>query len=578
MSFFGELRRRNVFRVGIAYLAAIWILIQVADVVLPNVGAPTWIIQALLFSSALGLPLALVLAWFYEWTAQGIKATADLAAVEEVKFLGRKLDFAIIGLLVIAVGVLLVRSPVEDQDSVLFNSIAVLPFENLSPDPDNAYFATGLHDEILNQLAKLSNLSVISRTSVLRYQDSDLSIPEIATELNVGTVMEGSVRYSNDRVRITTQLIDAQTDEHLWSETYDREFADIFAIESDIAMNIANALEAEFSLVEQESVEKVRTRFPAAHLLYLAALGSTPRLADEFLDQAIELDPEFALAYAEKASRFTQQLIGVGIGASPAEALELERAVRLNADQALALDPDLAQAHTALGVVHQANWRGDAAQRAFQRAYELSPNDVQVLVEYRRFKRYRSEYDTAIALTRRAVELAPNDAFPRIQLALTYRYAGDWDAVATANWDLAESRGFADYEGLAMAEAVRGNIDEALRALRLGEQSEEVRPPYVLSQAAHGYALAGRPEEANRLFAEIVQAAEDQPIGEAIWARAYIAVGNYDEALRHAELAVANRVPTDFAALVELAANPWDDSELASPKFRMLLDGLWIDG
>ena len=238
MSFFGELRRRNVFREGIAYLAAIWILVQVADVVLPNVGAPTWIIQALLFSSALGLPLALVLAWFYEWTAQGIKATADLAAVEEVKFLGRKLDFAIIGLLVIAVGFLLVRSPVEDQDFVLFNSIAVLPFENLSPDPDNAYFAAGVHEELLHRLAAINDLSVISRTSVVRYEDSDLSIPEIADELNVQTIMEGSVRYAGDRVRIAAQLIDAETDEHLWSRVYEEPLVDIFAIQAEIATNI----------------------------------------------------------------------------------------------------------------------------------------------------------------------------------------------------------------------------------------------------------------------------------------------------------------------------------------------------
>jgi len=490
---------------------------------------------------------------------------------------GRNLGFAIAGILALTLAVLAVYY-VEEPRGLLPNSVAVLPFENLSPDTDNAYFAAGIHEEVLNQLVKLQNLSVISRTSVVRFAESNLSIPEIAKELNVETVMDGSVRYAGDRVRISVQLIDGETGEHLWSEVYEREFSGVFAIQADIAKNIANSLEVELSLVEQESMEKVPTNSPAAYRLYLAALGPSGGLADVLLDRAIELDPEFALAYAEKALLSTAQLVGVGDGASPDEALELERVVQESAEHALRLDPTLGAAHAALGVVHQSHWRGDAAEEAFQRANEFSPNDVQVLIMYGRFKRYRGEYDEAIALKRRAVELAPDDAFPLIQLALTYRFAGDWDAVATANRNLADSRGFADYEGLAMAEAARGNINEALRALRLGERSEEARPPYVLSQAAHGYAFSGRSEEANRLFAEIVQAAEDQPIGEAIWARAYIAVGNYDEALHHVELAVVNRVPTDFAALAELAANPWNDPELASPPFRALLDELWDDG
>jgi len=567
VSLFGELRRRNVFRVGIAYLAAAWLLIQVADVVLSNFATPAWIIQALIFSLALGFPFVLLLAWFYELTPEGVKATADVEPVEAVRFTGRKIDFAIIGVLVVAVGILLVRSPIEDQRSVLPNSVAVLPFENLSPDIDDAYFATGLHDEILNQLAKLSNISVISRTSVLRYQDSDLSIPEIAAELNVGTVMEGSVRYANDRVRITTQLIDAETDEHLWSETYDREFADIFAIESDIAINISSALEAEFSLVERESIEKIPTDSPAAYRFYLAALDLRGGLGDDLLDRAIELDAEFALPYAQKAWRSTSPLVGVGPGASPDDAVELERAVRENAERALVLDPTIGLAHAALGAIHQAQWRGEAAEEELRRAVQLSPNSVEVLVMYGRFKRYRGEYGEAIKLTRRAAELAPNDFYPAIQLFLAYRFAGDWNAAVDAATD--------EFD-LAYAEAARGNSAEALAAVRIAEQSGDYRP-FDLAQFAQIYALAGRPGEARRVFGEFVAATEDQPVGDAIWARAYMTIGDYEEALRRVESAVADRVPTDFAALAELAANPWDDPELASPRFRALLDGLWDD-
>ena len=275
MSFFGELRRRNVLRVGIAYLAAAWVLIQVVDVVVPNLGAPAWIIQALIFSSALGFPLALLLAWFYEFTPEGIKATAEVAAVEAVKFTGRKLDFAIIGLLVLAVGVLLVRSPFDDQPVVLPNSVAVLPFANMSPNADDAYFAAGMHNTILNELAKLQNMNVIARPSVLQYADGQTPISEIAEALNVETVMEGSVQYADGRILVTAQLIDPVTSAQLWSDNYDREFADIFDIQADIAMNIANALEAELLPAERERIARAPTDSPAAYALYLSAVEAS---------------------------------------------------------------------------------------------------------------------------------------------------------------------------------------------------------------------------------------------------------------------------------------------------------------
>jgi len=573
VSFFGELRRRNVFRVGIAYLAAVWVLIEVTDTLVSIINAPTWIPQVLVFSAALGLPLALVLAWFYEWTSEGIKATSEFEDSVPVRFLGRKVDFAIIGLLVLAVGFLLLRPPSGDQTTALPSSVAVLPFENLSPDPDNAYFAAGIHEEVLNQLVKLRNLSVISRTSVMRYEDSSLSIPEIASELNVETILEGSVRYADDRVRIAAQLIDAETDEHLWSEVYERDFSDVFAIQAGIAESIADALEVEFSSTERESIERIPTHSPEAYQFYLASLalgGASSVLANDLLDRAIRLDPDFALAYAQKAWRSTGALVGVGLGASPDEALELERAVRENADRALALDPTIGLAYAALGVVHQARWRGTAAELAFQRAVQLSPNNASVLVAYGRFKRYRGEYDVAIELNQRAAELAPNDFYPIVNLLLTYRFAGDWDSAVAVARDIEEP------EGIAYAEAARGNSAEALAAVRIAEQFDH--PLFRRVQFAHVYALAGRPDEAMRVFAEIEEAAKDQPIGQAIWARAYIAIGDYDEVLRRVDLAVANRVPTDFAALAELAANPWNDPELASPRFRALLDGLWDDG
>ena len=283
MSFITELKRRNVFKVGFAYAVVSWLVMQVSSTAAPALSLPEWTTSMITFLLVLGFPITLILAWAFELTPDGIRSTQAASIEEDVtRLTSRRLDFAIIALLGAAVVFLVMDNyileddaatvvdaapepvaeeaapepqpapepAVPEQPEVLPNSVAVLPFENLSLDPENAFFAAGIHEETLNQLTKLHNLSVISRTSVLRYEDSELSIPEIATELNVGAVMEGSVRYADDKVRITAQLIDAATDEHLWSEVYERDFADIFAIQSDIAMNIANALEAEFSLEE----------------------------------------------------------------------------------------------------------------------------------------------------------------------------------------------------------------------------------------------------------------------------------------------------------------------------------------
>jgi TolB-like protein len=398
VSFFGELRRRHVVKVAVAYAIVGWVLIEVSTTVLPLFEAPDWIAQVFAFFIIAGFPVALILSWAYDLTPGGIERTkSEPSTGSDTTATGRTVVFAIIGALVLALGLVVYNYVLVDSDpaavvqdatpsvepdsenapaieeveqsGVLPNSVAVLPLENLSPNPDDAYFAAGLHDEILNQLQKLSNLSVISRTSVLRYSDSDLSIPEIARELNVETVMEGSVRYANNRVRITTQLIDAETDEHLWSETYDREFDDIFAIESDIAMNIADALEAEFSIEEQLEIEEAPTDSPEAYARYLRAMTiwggsesligslSVRNTVESYLNQAIEIDEDFALAYVQRAY-LNVVILNQGPVAGEDFAVrraELEGSALADLDRALALDPDLGAAHGILARIHQYN-------------------------------------------------------------------------------------------------------------------------------------------------------------------------------------------------------------------------------
>ncbi len=221
--------------------------------------------------------------------------------VEVNRVSGRKLGLAIAGGFALTLAVLAIFDTNEVQREVLPNSVAVLPLENLSPNPDDAYFAAGLHEAILSQLSKLSALNVIARTSVAQYANSDKSIVQIAEELNVETVMEGSVRYADNRVLVTAQLIDPETNVHLWSDSYNRDFADVFAIQADIAVNIANALEAEFSLAEQQSIERLPTASTAAYARYLRSIATLVLPNVQYLDEAIALDPDFGLAYATKA-------------------------------------------------------------------------------------------------------------------------------------------------------------------------------------------------------------------------------------------------------------------------------------
>ncbi len=617
-SVWGELKRRNVVKVAVAYAIVGWLLIEVSSVLGPALSLPDWITSSVAFFLILGFPIALILSWAYELTPDGMERTKSIPLSESItKVTGRKLDFVIIGVLAIAVAFFAVDRFVLDTSGpfagadidpasldivldeppsiavelapaiaevqpreVLPNSVAVLPFENVSPNSDDAYFATGIHEEILNQLAKLSALNVIARTSMRQYADTEKSIPEIARELNVETVMEGSVRYARGQVRITTQLNDGVTGAHIWSETYTRDFDDIFAIESDVAMNVANALEAEFSVTEQESIEKVPTDSPDAYALYLRAVaaGGGPlrsRIAD--LEQALVIDPNFALAYALNA-RLRSGLVTFSqdVDAAAEERLAIE-----NAESALALDSSLGLAHIALADVHQTYWRWAEAREAFEIGYGLSPSDAEVLAEYGRFKRNTGNYAEAIRVGARAVELDPFNAQALTQLAVTYRFARDNEAAAqvyrrqTILFPLDAS----GYSSLGVVEATRGNYEEAVRNLRRAEElfGENITQVFRYAHLAQGYGLAGEHQDAERVVSALTERAQETSIGEAVWALAYIALGDYDQALTRLRAAMAAPSSASYVTLLEIKANPWADPVLDEPRFKDVLSGLWSE-
>jgi TolB-like protein/Tfp pilus assembly protein PilF len=388
MSFFAELKRRNVFRVGIAYLVAAWLLMQIADVVLGNIAAPEWVFQVLMLFLAIGLPIAVIFAWAFEMTPEGLKRERDVDRSASItKNTGRKLDRVIIGVLAIAVIYFAADKWLGSKSSdagdkpatALEKSIAVLPFSNRSSLTDDIHFVDGMHDDILTRLSKLPSLDkVISRTSTEQYRDTDKPMVQIGQELGVASILEGGVQRAGDRVRINMQLINAETDEHLWAETYDRELTieNLFAIQSEVAAEVARALDAVLSEEDKQRLESMPTSNLDAYNEYVlgrqeAAKRTAKAIAKALahFEKAIELDPDYALAYVGVADSHALRREYAGVRKEDTFAPRREAI-----DKALDLDPLSGEAFAALGLLQLQQGDRVAAEESFLKAIDLSPN------------------------------------------------------------------------------------------------------------------------------------------------------------------------------------------------------------
>jgi TolB-like protein/Flp pilus assembly protein TadD len=597
-----ELKRRNVVKVALAYAIVAWLLIEISATLLPAFEAPKWILRVVILLVGIGFVLAIILSWAFELTPQGVLRTDDVPKSESVaNETGQKLNFLIIAALVLALGFVVVDNYVldnsgeaaianetatpeaeplaEESSGVMPNSVAVLLCDNLSPNADDAYFAASIHEEILNQLVKISSMNVIARTSVLQYADAQLPIPQIAAELNVGAVMECSVRFAGTAIMVTAQLIDPETNSHLWSETYPGDLSDlsaIFAMQADIAMNIANALQAEFSSAEQERIGKQATVSAEAYTLYLRAIsggGGPTRI--RLLDEAIALDPEFALAYALKAETLVSY-INFGINGRAGRARQEPRAIE-SAERALLLDPTLATAQLALADLHALNWRRVAAENAYIKALELNPNDPEVLGTYSRFKRNTGEYPEAIRLSQIAVTLDPNAGWLWHQLGINYSFAGDNDAAfrAVQNALALEPDSMTSLSELTMFYLARGDTAAAKDTLRaVDEESLEAPIRALWAWRAMRYERVGLQPAAERCFAKVEELVGASSTGNVSLATAYVAIHEYDKAYDELERAISGSEPLETAASIELKANRWDHPVLNEPRFVELRNKL----
>ena len=315
MALLGEMRRRNIFKVSLAYAIVSWLIVQVADVLLPTFNAPQWIMQVLVIVLVLMFPIAVLLSWAYELTPEGFKPTADVDRTQSITFrTGKKLNHIVIFLLSLSVLFLVLDNYVfreevmPDPDVAYRQTVAVVPFQNRSAAEENAEFlADGIHDELLTRLAQISELRVISRTSVMEYRDTTKNLVQIGEELGAGSILEGGVQRAGNDIRVNVQLIDARTDDHIWADSFDRELnaENVFAIQSEIAAAIADALEANLSDFEQERLEVVPTlsldaleRYFAGRRLLGERTADSLRQAIVELEAAVARDPEFASAWA----------------------------------------------------------------------------------------------------------------------------------------------------------------------------------------------------------------------------------------------------------------------------------------
>ena len=592
-NFLAELKRRNVYKVAVAYAVVAWLLVQAASIFFPAFDAPPWMMKVFIIVIIFGFPVALIFSWAFEITAEGIKLESEIEPNKSIKRrTGRKIVAVTIALAVVAAGLFVYqlvrpapRSILEGgapatpgapglagaRPSIPEKSIAVLPFENRSEDKANAYFADGIQDEILTRLSKIADLKVISRTSTQHYKSAPENLPEIARLLGVAHILEGSVQKSADSVRVNVQLIKASNDSHLWADTFDRKLTDVFAVESEIAKSIADTLKAKLTDSEEHAISARPTENTKAHQFYLKGryfwnkrTGPDLQTAIDYFKQAIEQDSNYALAYAGLADSYVLlPYFGAGTlqqSIPPANAA---------AQKALELDPTLAEPHSTLGLILYSTFDFAESKREFERAIALNPNDA---TAHQWFGNgpliVTGEFERAIAEGKRAVELDPLSLVVNTDLAVGYTMARRYpEAIEQFNNILAMDPQFY-YARWAFGLALQfdGQLPEAIAQYK--KAAELTDDPLVLAYLAQGYAQAGQRDEALKLLAQMDELATKRYVGAWSFAIVHLALGEKEKAIDELERAFRER-SDPFITFIKVS--PLFDPLRGDPRFQALL-------
>ncbi len=524
--FFLRLKERKLVQWAVAYVAAAFALLQGIDIVAQRFAWPDLIERGLIIVACVGFFLALVLAWYHgERGAQRVTGT----------------ELLILALLLSLGGFVLWRfaeasvAPAGRKDSIPEKSIAVLPFENLSDDKSNAYFAEGIQDEILTRLAKIGDLKVISRTSTQHFKSSPEDLPQIAQQLGVRNILEGSVQREPNEVRVNVQLINAMTDAHLWAEIYDRKMTDIFSVESDIAKTIADNLHAKLTGSEERAVASRPTENAEAYQLYLQGrffwnkrTAPDLRKAIAYFNQAIAKDPSYALAYAATAQSL--MLLPAYNGGAPRDYFPQ---AQIAAKKALSLDDKCADAHTALASLKSLyEFDNVGAIPEYARALQLDPNDAtthhwlanDALANL-------GESGRELAEMKRAQELDPLSLIINANVGVAYLHNGQPDEALAQFRKMIELDGSFYYGvwNLGMALEVKGEMTEAIAAFQKATALSD--DPVPLGMLGQLYGITGRREEAKKILARLLQARGQHYTAAYSVALVYLGMGDKKEAV-----------------------------------------------
>jgi len=572
-TFLAELKRRHVYRVAIAYAVVAWLLIQVATQVFPFFEIPNWVVRLVVLVSVLGFPISLIIAWAFEMTPQGMKREEEIAPNEYIPHWStRKFAALIVTIAMLATGVLMLQlvrskptSPAQITAAAMPSqkSIAVLPLLNESGDPGDEYFSDGLSEELIAALAQVRGLKVIGRSSSFRFKDKKEESKAIGEKLGVSTLLEGTVRKQGDQVRIVAELINAADGSELWSRTFDRELKDIFAVQSEIAMAVATSLELTVLGANEKSAQNAATKSVEAHNAYLQGHFYFERRNLEdyrksvgFFDQAIHLDPGYALAYAERSEAWAW--IG---DLSSEKQKEAWAAAGTDAEKAVAIDPHLAEAHAALGWVRFfIEWKFAEGLAELGRAQELSPwnptaNDLMARVVV-----YLGQFQEAEKLARQAIELDPLGYQARTSLARVLSAEGKLDEAEAAGRKGVELQPTAagNHRWQVFVAIQRGNGAAALREAQL-----EPNEGYRRFELALAHYTRGDRSAADAALAELI--AKDRNFLAYQIAEVYAWRGEKDKAFEWLQISLNDHDTGTLSLLID-------------PLMRGLSDDVRYDG
>jgi TolB-like protein/Tfp pilus assembly protein PilF len=602
-NFFAELKRRNVYKVAVGYAVVGWLVMQVAATVVPALHLPEGITTAIVVLTLLGFPIALVIAWAFEMTPEGMKRTENVSPNEHIpQWSRRKFVAFILAASLVAAGLLvfqLVRPKAPESLPAFARSIAVLPFENLSEEKANAYFAEGIQEEILTRLAKIADLKVISRTSTQQYQSKPGNLSEIAKQLGVAHILEGSVQKAADQVRVNVQLINAQTDSHLWADTYDRKLTDVFGVESEIAKSIAESLQAKLTGREEQALAVKPTTNPAAYDAYLRGLAAEGQSlhsvyafekAVGFYEQAVQLDPAFALAWS-RLSRSDSDLYASPNDPTSARrdaakrALAMAQKLQPNSPETLLaladyqvlvlrdyelakttyqlvgkMLPGSSEVPVALARIARRQGRWDEAVAYYEQALELDPRNTDLLVGAASNYADLRKFEAALKLCDRALDILPNDPDVMAFKAAVYQGEGNLEAAAKLLREVnAETPSLVVFATKIIQLRLERNLSEAVRLLQARvaqyQFGSELEKGAFTKDLAFTQLLAGDSagakitvEQARNTLEPICKIQPENDFAATCLSQAYAVLGDKNSALSEAERAIALKPNAQYAA------------------------------